>query len=273
MLAMENSLLTSTGRTPIKIGLLACSVFEREIALLTREAEHIAEIRFFEMGLHDRPDLLRATLQKNLNEIDARTDLEAVVLAYGLCGRGTTGLRPLRHKLIIPRAHDCIAVFMGSKEAYAEHQRRCPTCYYYTPGWNRGRRVPGPEKLDALRSELAQRFDPDDVTYLVETERGQWALYDTATYLDLGTDDAQAEAHYARNCAAWLGWKFEHRRGDPALLRDLIWGNWDNERFQIIKPGMQMGHAADKTIMCAEPAQLDARGAETQITIQRQERK
>ena len=243
----------SIGKSPPKVALLACAVFEGEIALHARGATHIAETRFFEIGLHDRPDQLRAVLQENLNAVDARTDIEAVVLAYGLCGRGTAGLRPLRHKLVIPRAHDCITVFMGSKEAYAEHQRRCPTCYYYTPGWNGARRVPGPEKLAALRAELAAKFEPDDVEFLLETEREQMAMHDTATYLDLGTSDAQAEADYARKCADWLGWKFEHRRGDPKLLRDLLWGNWDAERFQIIEPGMQLGHAPDETILRAEP--------------------
>jgi hypothetical protein len=158
----------------------------------------------------------------------------------------------LRHKLVIPRAHDCLTVFMGSKEAYAEHQRRCPACYYYTPGWNRGRRVPGPERLAAMRAGLAARFEPEEVEFLVETERGQWALHDTATYLELGTDDAATEAEYARKCADWLGWKFEHLRGDPALLKDLLWGNWDAERFQIIEPGMQLGHAPDESILRAE---------------------
>ena len=241
---------------PPRLALLACAVFEREIALHTADAKHIAETRFFEMGLHDRPDKLCAVLQENLEAVDARTDIEAVVLAYGLCGRGTAGLRPLRHKLVIPRAHDCITVFMGSKEAYAEHQRRCPTCYYYTPGWNRGRRVPGPERLEAVKTELAKKFNPDDVEFLIETERAQWALHDTATYLDLGTDDAQAEAEYARQCANWLGWKFEHQHGDPALLRDLLWGNWDDQRFQIIEPGMQLGHSPDEKILRAEPAEM-----------------
>ena len=75
-------------------------------------------------------------------ECQPREDIEAVALAYGLCGCGTAGLQPRRHKFVIPRAHDCIALFMGSKDAYAEQQRLCPTCYYYTPGWNRERRVP-----------------------------------------------------------------------------------------------------------------------------------
>ena len=239
--------------SPPRLALLACSVFEREIALLASSTKHIVETRFFEMGLHDRPDNLRATLQAHLAAVDARDDIEATILAYGLCGLGTAGLRPTRHRLVIPRAHDCITIFMGSKEAYAEHQRACPSCYYYTPGWNRGRRVPGPEKLTALRMELARKFDADDVEYLLATEREQWAAHDTATYLDLGTDDAESEADYARRCAESLGWKFERIRGDAKLLRDLLWGNWDNARFQIVEPGQSLGHALDASIMRAQP--------------------
>ncbi len=243
---------SSDQRMP-RLALLACRVFEQEIALHSAGAAHIVETRFYEVGLHDRPDQLRSTLQAELLAMETREDIEAVVLAYGLCGRGTVGLKPLRHKLVIPRAHDCITVFMGSQEAYAEHQRRCPTCYYYTPGWNRDRRVPGPERLETLKSELEKKFDPDDVEFLMQTEREQWAQHDTATYIDLGTANADAEADYARRCALWLGWKFEHLRGNPALLRDLLWANWDNERFQIIEPGMQLAHAPDETIMRAEP--------------------
>jgi hypothetical protein len=237
-----------------RIALLACSVFEREIALWGQGAGHIAETRFFEIGLHDRSDQLRAILQENLDQVDARTDIEAVALAYGLCGLGTAGLRALRHKLVIPRAHDCITLFMGSKEAYAAHQRRCPTCYYYTPGWNKARRVPGPERLESLRAELAAKFEPDDVEFLLQNEREQWRMRDTVTCLDLQTENAAAEADYARKCADWLGWKFEHLPGDAALLRDLLWGNWDAARFQIIEPGAQLAHATDESIMRSEPA-------------------
>jgi hypothetical protein len=237
---------------PVKMALLACAVFEQEIALHARGAAHIVETRFFEMGLHDHPDQMRALLQKNLEAFEARTDIEVVALAYGLCGLGTAGLQPLRHKLVIPRAHDCITVFLGSKEKYADHQRNCPTCYYYTPGWNRNRRVPGPEKLEALRVELAQKFDADDVEYLLETERAQWAQHNTATYLDLGTDNAETEAAYARRCAEWLGWKFERLHGEATLLRDLLWCNWDDARFQTIAPGQRLGHAPDESILRAE---------------------
>ena len=178
---------------------------------------------------------------------------DAILVGYGLCSNGLEGIVARHTPLVIPRAHDCITVFLGSKEAYAGHHRRCPTCYYYTPGWNRGRRVPGPEKLEALRTELATRFDPDDVEFLIRSERDQWALHDTATYLDLGTDDAESEAAYARKCADWLGWKFERLQGDPTLLRDLLRGRWDADRFQFIEPGEELAHSPDEQVMRVTP--------------------
>jgi hypothetical protein len=232
-----------------RIALLACNVFEREIALLAGDAPHIVETRFFEIALHDRPDEMRVKLQSELDSFDARDDIDAIVLAYGLCGLGTAGLRAGRHPFVLPRAHDCITVFLGSKERYAAHQRTCPTCYYYTPGWNRARRVPGPDKLAALREEFSKQFDEDDVEFLIESEKEGWAMRDTATYIDLGTADAGEEATYAKRCADSLGWTFERIQGDPALLRDLLWGNWDDARFLTVSPGSISAHSPDETIL------------------------
>lgn len=213
----------------------------------------MVETRWFEMGLHDRPDILRSTLQGAIEEVDGRDDIDAIVLAYGLCGCGTAGLAAGRHRIVIPRGHDCITVFMGGKERFADHQKACPGCYYYTPGWNRNRRVPGPDKLEAMRTDLGGQFDEDDVEFLVETERAAWAMHDTVSFLDLGTKDAGKEAAYARRCAEWLGWKFEHLPGDASHLRDLLLGRWDESRFQIIEPGEELAHSPDDRVMKAEP--------------------
>jgi len=84
------------------IALLACAVFEKEIELLCQsvDAPHLVEVRFFEMGLHDQPPVLRSTLQKQINELDALENIDAIVLAYGLCGCGTAGLHSKKHKII-----------------------------------------------------------------------------------------------------------------------------------------------------------------------------
>lgn len=236
-----------------RIALFACQVFEDEIAAYLSEATEVVVREDFEVGLHDQPDRLRERLQAAIDGVDGRGDLSAIVLLYGLCGRGTAGLRAGRHPLVIARGHDCLTHFMGSKERYAAHHAGCPTCYYYTPGWNRARRVPGPDREAALRAEWAERFDEEDVAFLLESEREQWQLHDTATYIDLGTPGAEAEAAYAAECARALGWRFEHLKGDPALLRALLGGHWeDAERFQIVAPGERLVHDATERIFGVE---------------------
>lgn len=237
--------------TPPSIALIACEVFNDEIGMLSAGSSHIAVRQTLEIGLHDRPDEMRRVLQSVIDALDPRNDIDAIVLAYGLCGRGTAGLRSRRHPLVIPRAHDCITVFLGSKEWHAERQLKCPGCHHYTPGWNRARRVPGPDRLESMRREFASRFDPEDVEFLLESERAMWAHYQTATFIDLGTENAAAEAEYTRKCADWLGWGFEHLKGDPGLLRDLLMGRWDDQRFLVVPPGAHIAQSTDDSVIKA----------------------
>ncbi len=237
---------------PPAMALIICDVFEPELALVMDGASHVIEQRVFEMGLHDHPAMMRRDLQQAITELAAREDIEAIALVYGLCGCGTAGLHSARHRLVIPRAHDCRAVFLGSKELFDEREQACPGCYYYTPGWNRARRVPGPERIESLKETFSKQFDPEDVEFLLESEREMWESYHTAAFIDNGTPTAAQEAAYAKACAESLGWQFEHVKGDLTLLHDLVWGPWDAGRFQIIEPGQVLAHSPDAAIMRAD---------------------
>jgi hypothetical protein len=237
-----------------KAALIACEVFRDEIQTLGSNADHIKTTRWLEIGLHDRPNEMCPVLQQAIDELDARKDIEVILLAYGLCGLGTTGLKARSYPLVLPRAHDCITVFLGSKETYAERQQTCPGCYHYTPGWNRARRVPGPDRLEMLREEWSKQFDPEEAEFLIDNEKQMWSAYNTASFIDLGTPQSEQEAAYTQRCAESLGWKFEHLRGDPQLLHDLLWGPHDDARFQTIHPGQQLGHSTDAAIMRSQPA-------------------
>jgi len=237
----------------LRLALIACDVFEEELAShLPAEPIFVAKI-LLEMGLHDRPDVLRQRLQHEIDALDAHDSLDAIVLAYALCGRGTHGLRAGRHRLVIPRGHDCITVFLGSKERFACEQAACPDSYYFTPGWMRGGRTPGPRRLEALRAEFSKQFDPEDVEFLLEQERENWAQHSRAVFTDLGTPSAEGKAAEAETTAGELGWKFDRQRGDPSLFRDLLSGKWDVDRFQIVEPGETLTHAADERIFRSQP--------------------
>ncbi|MEI8341082.1 MAG: DUF1638 domain-containing protein [Verrucomicrobiota bacterium] len=239
---------------PPRIALVACRVFEAEIATHGGNAPHVIATRILEVGLHDHPDGLRKALQCEVDALDARNDIDVVVLVYALCGRGTSGLRAGRHRLVIPRGHDCITVFMGDKEKFACQQAAAPDSYYYTPGWMQANRTPGPGRLEALRAELSEKFDQDNVDFLVETEKSNWAQHGKAVYLDLATPGADDKAQEAESAAKSLGWKFERIKGDPTLLRDLIAGRWDDERFQIVEPGCVLRHSPDAQIFRQQKA-------------------
>ena len=59
----------------------------------------------------------------------------AIVLGYGLCSNGLVGVTARRQKLIVPRCHDCIALFLGSPARYDAVFRDHPGTFYLTPGW------------------------------------------------------------------------------------------------------------------------------------------
>ena len=235
-----------------RIALLACEVFRGELRMLSHDHGRIMDERMMEIGLHDQPARMREVLQDALDRLDCRDDIDAIVLAYGLCGCGTAGLRAGRHPLVITRAHDCIAVFLGSRKLHAERLAKCPGCYHYTPGWNQARRVPGPDRMEKLQAEYAEKYDPEDVDFLLETERELWKNYHTATYINTSTPDTSQEEAYAKACAAWLGWDFERVEGDLTLLRDLLDGAWDDERFLVIPPGGRIAMSADERVMRVE---------------------
>lgn len=233
------------------VALVYCEVFREEIAIASAGATHIRERIEFEIGLHDHPPKMRVCLQEVIDKLEARNDITAVLLAYGLCGHGTAGLRARRHSLVLPRAHDCISVFLGGADIHAARQSACPGCHYYTCGWNRARRVPGPERTAALREEYARRFDEETVDFLLDQERELWSHYDTAAFIDTGTANTETEAAYTRKCAQSLGWRYEEIAGDRSFLHQLLWGPWDNGRFIQVAPGRQVAVRTDGSVMTA----------------------
>jgi hypothetical protein len=236
-----------------RIALIACRVLEAEIASLTRDATHVVHRQFFEIGLHDQPTALRARLAEAIARAEAEPLVATIVLVYGLCGLALVDLAPRRCPLVVPRAHDCITLFLGGKERYAAAVRADPGLYWYTPGWNRGRRAPGPEREAQLRAAYTAKFDAEDAEALLAMDRECFAQHIGAAYVDLNLPgDAQHHA-YAKRCAASLGWSLTSYRGDPTFVRDLLHGPWDAPRFLVVPPGRKIAISVDDRVIKAVP--------------------
>jgi hypothetical protein len=101
----------------------------------------------------------------------------------------------------------------------------------------------------------AAKFEPDDVEFLIETERAKPGPGTTRPLISNSARRTRRLKRITRGSAptGWAGSSSIYV-AIRSLLRDLLWGNWDAKRFQIIEPGMQLGQSHRiETIMRAEP--------------------
>lgn len=231
---------------------LACDVFTEEIEELASPEPPWRSLRLLEMGLHDRPAELLNKVQQEIAGIEQDPEIEAIVLAYGRCGNGLLGVRAMRAELILPQAHDCISILLGSSARHAAILRENPGTYFYSPGWMREQRVPGPDREASLRQFYADRY-PDDaelIDELIDVDREAFEHHNCAAYISI--INRPVAASYCQSCAKHLGWEHKTLTGDPTFLRQLIHGNWDNPDFLKVLPGQKIGADSDGKLV-AEP--------------------
>ena len=227
--------------------LIACDVFREELEAIGFPLERV---RWVEMGLHDRPDQLRARLQQEIDALDAEAGDAPIPLLYGLCGGGLNGLQARRRPLRLPRAHDCLALLIGSNEQHQDIQKKCPGTYFYSRGWIREHRVPGPDRADWLRTLYAERYDEEMIGELIDADADAFRHYEQALFIRTpASGDGEA---YCQRCATHLGWRFKAIEGDLGWLRRFLDGTADDSRCVCVPPGHTLRATGDASIFRVE---------------------
>jgi Protein of unknown function (DUF1638) len=253
----------------MRLQAITCDMLLRPVAHFAASSPHDVIVGRLSAALHAEPATLRERIQVKVD--DADPDADAVVLAYGLCGGATAGVEARDIPLVLPRAHDCATIFLGSRERYQAEHEATPGTYWYTQDQlERGNALKGWLLGDAARSEDAmatrreyeERFGKDNADYLMET-LGEWhTRYERGAYLDTGleagADDEAAER--ARDESERRGWRFERVSTDLDIVRRLLHGEWDAD-FQIVQPGqhLEMSHDADVVRAIDDQESLPAR--------------
>ncbi len=246
---------TPATAAPPRTIVITCAVLEDEVVHYGRDMAHIEHVEMLEQGLHNDPPRLRRQVQAAIDDLEQRfPQAQAIVLGYGLCSRGTEGLITQRCRLVIARAHDCITHLLGSHQRYTEYVSRHPGTYWYSPGWNRHHTPPGPQRHAQLLAQYTRDYGADNAAYLMEAEQHWFHTYNRATYVHLTIGATERDIDFSRDCARWLNWSFDVQQGAPSLLRDLLAGAWDDERFCIIEPGQTFRMTADDRVVEAIPA-------------------
>lgn len=245
---------------PAEYKLLSCDVMRDEAEYILRElgtAERF-DIDWFEMGLHEQPEKLNAELRRRIALCEG-AGYQAILILFGLCSRATAGLEPpADSRLVIPRVHDCVSLYLGSANTYlAEHAAEAGT-FWFSRGFlhrpdgqgvefsglgSMGDFVVGPDGERRAPAEIRQRFveeyGEDNAEYLMETLIESWKKnYRRAVYLDWDKNPgAETDRAFVENYAAENNWRFETRPVNLRLVRMLLGGPWPEEEFVVVEPG------------------------------------
>ncbi len=232
---------------------LACEVASREIGFAAAQALNMVDAEFLPVGHHDEPKKGHADLQTRVDAVP-QGKYDAILVGYGICNLILEGLRASHTPLVIPRAHDCITLFLGSKERYQQVFNTCPGTYYFTAGWldfpERKARAKGtPEPTDEVASqaspfslgksyaELVAKYGEENARYLIEVTDRWTQTYQRGMLIDFPFHQRLALREKVSELCRRHGWKFDEMPGDLGLLQRWLDGQWESNDFLIVQPG------------------------------------
>jgi hypothetical protein len=184
------------------------------------------ECSVLDFGLHINPNRLRSALQEVIDT--SAKSFRTILLGYGLCSQAVVGLHANDCTLVVPKVDDCIAIFMGSDQAYKTQYRTEPGTYYLTKGWI--------EVGDSPFSEydrIVEKYGEKKARRLMSRMLNN---YTRLALINTGQYDLERYREYSRRSAARFGLRFEEIPGSNTLIKKLLYGPWDDE-FVVARPG------------------------------------
>lgn len=249
----------------MRLKLIACKVMAREIGLLSARSQNYIDITYLRQGYHNTPELLREILQQELDLLDEGgspyscspdiADFDAVLLGYGLCCNGIVGIKSKKYTLVVPKAHDCITLLLGSRERYRSCFKKYPGTYWYTAGWVENI-LPQNLKRERLIEKYTALYGEENAEYLADMECSWQGDYQNIIYIDWKDAGFPDESAYARAIAKEYDLKYHRLTGHDTMLRDFLDGKWD-DRFLVVPPGCSILPSYDNEVIRLKGANYD----------------
>ncbi len=196
----------------MKVHVIACKVMEPEFSCIPNGD---FSATYLEQGLHRTPRKMPEAIREEVERL-AATDVEAIVLGYGLCSNGIVGVKAVKQPIIIPRIDDCIALFLGSYATYLKEFREQPGTYYLTKGW-----IEKAQSPLMTYEEYLKKYDEDTVKWLFNEE---FKNYTRIALIDDGSYNPDLYYQHAVENAQLLKIKCEIIKGSLRFFEKLVKG-------------------------------------------------
>ena len=225
--------MSSPVRLPVVV--IACQVLQSILEQLLPD-DLANQVTFLDYGLHRVPSKMTWTLQDAVDSID---EPSLVVLGYGLCGNGLDGIKAGNHTLLVPRTDDCIAILLGSRQAYVREFEAVPGTYYLSKGWLESGSHPLKEY-----EEYVGKYGQAEAEWIMDQQYQNYGRLVLVTHSEADMDKYRSQAQeVARYCERW-GMRYQEILGSDDYVRRLVSAAAALDRadgdFLVIPPGGQI---------------------------------
>lgn len=230
----------------MRLHVIACNVFMREVCYSVARSPHVIDLEFTELGDHVHSATLRGNLQARIDAVETSgSPCDAIVLLFGVCGNATVGLQARKLPLIIPRAHDCCTILLGSLEAFRTHFSDNPSRPFSSPGYlERGdyfmRVEDGENRMhygDAFAA-LVEQYGEENAKYIWETMHPAHAELDNkAVFIESPEMAGLGHVAQFKKRVEAEGKECVVLPGNLEMIRRIIGGEWDPHVFLRVEPG------------------------------------
>jgi len=229
-------------KTDKRIYVIACKILTPDLQQAAKKLGIDVDFEFLPFGLHNTPAKLAVEVQNVINKVAGSGKYSRIVLGYGICGKGTNGIKAVDIPLVIPQAHDCITLFLGSNAAYKEQFEKCPGTYYFTKGWF----DENPNYETTLRIGLnietpGKIYTEDELKVLEEFLSGWQKNYSRAVFVrsSLNADDAKYR-QFTQKIAQGYNWNYEEIFGNTELFEKMLVAEKSDDDILVIEPGQSI---------------------------------
>ena len=209
--------------TNLRSKIIACQTVGEELKLLLPD-DFVMEV--LEYDLHNVPKQLHVKLQSVID--GTGPEFSTILVGYGMCANAIVGIHSRNFRLVIPRADDCITLFLGSRKAYEQQIKQTPGTYYLTKGWIECGEDPYTEYCKMREKYSTEKAFRITKQYI--------ANYTRLALITSGSFDYEAYRKYAKMVADHFDLNYEEIAGSDEFLNNLIQGKWEND-FVIVPPG------------------------------------
>jgi hypothetical protein len=206
--------------------LIACPAVLGELADGATDGVRTATL---EAQLHINPERLKAAMRAAV--ADADKPGVTIVLGYGLCSNAVLGLKTEHATLVVPRVDDCIAMMLGSNEAFAAESAKARGSYYVAKAYL--------DECDTIMSEHEKLVEKRGVERAERMMRLLLEHYTRIVLINTGRYEVETSRARITPFAETFGLEIEEVAGTTRILDALVEGGWDDD-FVVAPPGHEL---------------------------------